>query len=69
MGFENTKLAVKTYENRSMNFEQKKEAFIKPAIKAAMFPLQAKESVLSNFGIKVGAGQIINHVINNILEK
>ena len=34
-----------------------------------MFLLQVTESVLSNFGIKVGAGQIINHVIDNIKEK
>jgi len=62
------KLTTKTYEDRSMNFEQKKEAFVKPAIRATTTPLKVSDSILQNFGIKIGAGQIINYVIDNLKE-
>lgn len=62
------KLTTKTYEDHSMNFEQKKEAFVKPAVRAATTPLKVSDSILKNFGIKIGAGQVINYVIDNIKE-
>lgn len=69
VGFENGMPTVKTYEDRSMNFEQKKEAFVKPAVSAMMIPLQVSEVFLKNYGIKVGVGQIIEYGIDNIKEK
>ena len=68
LAFQNGKISTKIYENSNMSFEKKKEAFVKPAIRAATTPLKVSELFLQNFGIKIGAGQIINDVIDNIKE-
>mgnify|MGYP001393492174 FL=1 len=63
-------MTTKTYSrDEPMNFEQQKEAFIKPGLSAMMIPLQVSGVFLKNLGIKAGAGQIIEYGIDNIKEK
>ncbi len=65
--FENGSLTTKTYEDGDiMTPKEKRDAFVKPAVSAVMAPLNLSDNILKNIGIKFGAKQMTNYVIDNI---
>ncbi|MCK9236226.1 MAG: RHS repeat-associated core domain-containing protein [Weeksellaceae bacterium] len=65
--FENGSLTTKTYKDGDiMTPKEKRDAFVKPAVSAVMAPLNLSDNILKNIGIKFGAKQMTNYVIDNI---